>query len=451
MRRSPALLALAGLAALLRPAHAGAQTRPNHVILITLDAARADHFSCYGYARRTTPFIDRLAAEGARFQNATAQAPWTVPSLATLWTSNYPEVHGADGSIGLSKDFPTFIRHLRQNGYETAAFVHGLPANPDLGLTKDFEHVESPGSSQDIGDLLEAAAGWIASRREKPFLVWIHGFETHFPYMCPEPFRDQYDPEYRGPVHGLDIDRDSELGGRFVEYFNSPEALKLDPSLRYEHGLLSAVERLRRSPRDVAHFTAHYDGCLNYADRRIEAFYGKLRDGGLAENAVWIVSADHGEYLGQAIGRRPALLSHPSENLYQDLLRVPLILRHPSLWRGRVVEDPVMILDLAPTLSSLLDLPPPPGARGESLEPWLDGRRAASPHPSIYSSSFSSTRRLWSLRSGDWKLMLDMHGWHLFDLKADPLEQKDLSDREPGVLTDLARRRVDMESGVLAR
>lgn len=434
------------LAAALRSPVLGGS--PN-VILITLDALRADHLSCYGYPRKTTPNLDRLAEEGVRFEKAYVQAPWTLASLASLFTGRYPEFHGVQlGHPALSPAVPTFIQRLRDAGFQATAFVSGLPVEPENGLTRDFSLVRRAPDWRRSGELFEDASRWLRDGSREPFLLWIHAFDTHFPYFCPQPHREQYAPHYQGPAHDPEMDRDVELHGKFVDHYNQAAVHRAGAPYSFDPSLQARIEKLRASPKDLAHFADHYDGCLNYTDRQIGILIRAVRERGLGPRTVWIITSDHGEYLGTATGNRPPLLSHPPGDLYEDLLRVPLILKTPHERRlASVVSRPVMMIDIAPTVLELAGIPIPPGFQGESLLRNLGPEARDRPPRPVYASSFYPARPksfwLWALRVGDWKLLRLPGRWQLFHLGQDPLEQEDLLEREPAMFLELSRAWLD--------
>ena len=169
------------------------------VLLITIDTLRADHVGCYGYARVETPAIDRLAAQGVRFENAYAQAPITLPSHAVILTGTYPMFNGVRdfSSPGLPVNIPTLAEMMRRKGYRTAAFVSSYAVNSLWGLNRGFEVYDDklslePGRSNDIflverrGDrTVDRLLAWLDHPGNAPFFVWLHLYDPHSPYHPP--------------------------------------------------------------------------------------------------------------------------------------------------------------------------------------------------------------------------------------------------------------------------
>ncbi|MBI3547472.1 MAG: sulfatase [Elusimicrobia bacterium] len=433
------MTALASIvAALVVFGPAATAAEPPSVLLVTLDAARADHLGLYG-GRAATPELERLAASGTRFDNAYAQAPWTLPSLLSMFTGRRPELAMAPSAVGGALGLETLAQRLGGRGYSTAAFVHGLPMDASLGMTRGFSTVRSAEPDRGAAELVRQASRWIASLNGKPYFVWIHAFESHFPYLCPSEFRERYDPGYSGPVHGWGIDEDTRRHGRFVDHFNRVADKRPDPPYAFDRALWEFVPKLQTSRRDVAHFASHYDGCLSYLDEQIGVLGRELRRLGRMRDTVWVVTADHGENLGESIGGRPPALSHPFSDLHEAVLRVPLLIVTPSSVVVRAVEAPVMLLDVSATLLALVGERALAGSQGVDLSAWMRGR-AGAPHDGAYASSFLYNGT-WNraFRSGRWKLLREGGRWRLYDLASDPEERIDRSETDPKEFLETAR------------
>jgi arylsulfatase A-like enzyme len=433
-----ALLAVAGCGS-PDGASDAAEGPPSRVFLITVDTLRADHTSAYGYPRRTTPTLERLAAEGLRFDQALCQWPKTGTSFASLFVGQYPQTTGItheaavripDGYLTL----PGFYRHL---GYTTLAVVSNGVLNRDLGWDRDFDeyretwHMEG-GASADPHvyrktinaprvnelalSLLEEHAG-----AEKLF-VWLHYSDPHAPYVLPDgvenPFLDDEHSTQEGTVK-LEKPRATALGDR----------------------------------RDLEYYVAQYDANVLVADRAIGEVLERLEDLGLLEDSLVIYTADHGESLGEhdywfEHGRLP----------YSPGTRVPLVFWEPDLEGGRVpagevVERPVELVDLFPTLLALTAPEEEvPGLEGESLAPLLAGRAPeadGTAPPAFFEAGGGSPTTHWrGVQDERWKLVyhpaMPPPGrsgqageagdageptFELYDLLADPLETRDVKDQ----------------------
>ena len=342
-----ALLLLPALAAgFLSPAAAQSQPLPN-VLLITVDTLRADHLSCYGYHLRTSPHIDALAAEGVRFTRATTVIPLTGPAHISLFTSRYPQEHGAriNGLAANEKAKLLFLPQiLRGAGYRTAAFVSAWPLNSrlthldrwfdhyDEDLPRTYQMFNSQRYAEDVGP---RAIDWLKQSAGRPFFLWVHFFDPHSPY-------DQ---------------RDDFINPRRIEESGS-RAPQLDSD--------DARERVRV-----------YDSEIGYCDHWIGKILDTLDAAGLRSETLVVLTADHGESLGEH-----DYVGH-GQQLYQPIVHIPLIFRFPGrVAEGKTVDTGVSILDLAPTIIDLTVRPRQPDFKlpfplgGRSFAASLNGAPA---------------------------------------------------------------------------
>ena len=281
------------------------QGRPPSVVLVTLDTVRADHIACYGYRQIETPSIDQLAREGIRFEQAYAQVPLTLPSHVVILTGTYPMFNGVRDltSTGLPATVPTLAEILRQNGYRTAAFVSSFVLNSMWGLARGFELYDdqtdrdtlnkSPSLLERRGDrTMTRALSWLDSRPDGPFFLWVHLYDPHSPYRPAEPYLSRY--------------------------------------------------------------TGHlYDGEIAFDDAQLGRLFADLRRLKIYDDTVIVVTADHGESLGEHGEAEHGFF------IYNATLRVPLILKTPgSTLASRVVTDPVSLVDLAPAIAELSRISP---------------------------------------------------------------------------------------------
>jgi arylsulfatase A-like enzyme len=394
-----------------------ADERPS-VILVLIDTLRADHLSSYGYARATSPEIDRrLAREGVLFERAYAQAPWTLPSVASLHSGLPPaEIWASQGSrYRLPATGPLLAERFSALGYDTAAFVANPVVHAGLGYDRGFDTYYTPTSVEAINSTASSAPAlqqriepWLRAHRERPFFLYAHYFDPHSPYENPdlENGRSPFFPDYRGHITG-----------------------------RHVHGLFLGRVQLADPVADVAHLTALYDSEIAYVDR----YVGRLLD--LAaqhgdRDLLIALTSDHGEELYDHRGWDHAL------TLYDELLRVPLVLRWPGrLPRGARVAAPVALLDLAPTLVA--------AAGGELPRAWSgsDLRSAlapATPARPVFAERVEryDPRRV-AVVSGDRKLVLfDRRGAEGLELRNDRqriVQQQALQRLAARELYDLAR------------
>jgi arylsulfatase A-like enzyme len=376
------------------------------VLLIVLDAARAAELGCYGYPRPTTPEIDRLASEGIVFERAYTPAVYTLGAMSSVWTSQYPDRHHGELSYAdrLPRDRLTLAEVLGAAGIPTAGFVANAMAGAALGFERGFgEFHEVYRSYPDLGSrgesLARALPEWLARPRER-FFAYLHFREPHFPYDPPPPFDTRFGPD--GP---------------------------LTTEQRRDKTWYTDVNQGRRraTPEELAHLVRLYDGNLAYADAQIGAIRRALEASGVLERTVVIVTADHGEQLGEH-----GYISH-SAQVYEQSVRVPLVVRLPAGKgpRGARVRELVDHLDLAPTVLDVLGVPMPSGGRfqGRSLLPVIAGGPGK---PAVLSRTVWD-RPVYALRDERFKLIYDTRTGRseLYDLEGDPDERRELSAAEP--------------------
>ncbi|MBI5240521.1 MAG: sulfatase [Elusimicrobia bacterium] len=435
------------LAVLLLPPAAAAEERPN-IIMLDICSTRADHFGTYGYPRDTTPHMDALGQGGAVFENAMSEGSWCLPSYASLLTGHVPEVHGLYTSLlaqGLPKFESTLASELRRSGYRTALFSGGVYLRPEWGLTKGFDTYVNTFSTSTPGRIpapfetnLDDLLAWVKKeRRSGPFFVFATIDDLHVPYHSSDP--DQYDPGYQGVARDTDV-----FSVPFARAYND------EPS-GYPESMKAKVAAFKSDPRHLRHLIARYDAALHSADQRIGEFLAQLKRLGLDKNTVLIVTADHGELLGEK-----GLLNH-TQSLYEPVLHVPLIVKHPGLPKlaGRRFSQLVQRIDLMPTILELAEAPAQHlELQGRSLMPLL--RDPGAPWREVaFARSKRNLARLSDLnieervaREKCWKLhhYLYKDRYELYDLCSDPLEAEDLAAERPDIAQRLSFALVkDME------
>ncbi|MDA8016020.1 MAG: sulfatase [Thermoanaerobaculia bacterium] len=330
--------------------------RPRGAVLVSIDTLRADHLGIYGYSRDTSPHLDALARESVVFDIAIAQAPSTLTSHLAMFTSLFPSQFfpTARGPVpptghGLSNEIPTFPEIFQEAGFRTAGHTEGGYASGMYGFRRGFEVWTDPHStsSTDIERTVGRGLDFLrlmADRPDERFLLFLHTYSVHDPYEPPPPFRGM---------------------------FTSGEPPTSDPA---SAATLLDVNADRRGSSDAEakYFAARYDEGIRYADEVLGRLWSELKDLGLDEEIVLVVTADHGEEFLEH-GR------YLHTQLFPEHLRVPLLVRIPDATPGRVATA-VRSIDIAPTLLDVMGLPPLPGASGRSLRPWLasDGSHSES-------------------------------------------------------------------------
>lgn len=418
------------------------------IVLVSIDTLRADRLGAYGYARPTSPELDRLAAESVRFATALTSAPWTTPAHMSLFTGLDPSRHHVTlgTQVGaqrlLAPQVRTLAGHLRRAGYVTAAYTGGGYVGASLGFDRGFD-LYLDGPLKATPEARQGLAGLLRALQPSPFFLFVHTFEVHAPYSRLRFARDLLPDELaRDYAQSVDTDWITHVGQRslpgptesaFVEPLAPPPAQVEPPEvLLARRGHLTA---------DVT--SALYDGGVRAADTYFGDLRADLERLGLWDRAAVIVTADHGEEFAE---HDPShLWDAHCVSQYDELLRVPLIVKMPGL-APRVVQQPARLVDLLPTLLDWLALPVPSDLDGRSLVPLLNGESL----PAAWSLSEATCvpPELKALRGERFKYVASWAAgsgatrssptqeW-LFDLIQDPAERHDLSGAEPETLARL--------------
>lgn len=413
-----------------------AAERPN-IILITIDTFRADRIGYYGNPRDTSPALDAFAREGVFFRQAFSSSGWTTPGLISILTSLYAPTHAVDiRGRRLDPRVETLPDVLRPAGYRAPDifFLTEIPNFDHLGF-------EPYGRRQELlfqGD--EIFFNWLENEAQgstSPFFLYYHYRDLHLPYD-PGP---GYDELYLDEAFAAPLDAIAALK-RFIAY----EKMEL-----VKRNVMITRGDMDFAARDSSWVRALYDAEIRRLD---DLFFARLRrvlrETGLGENTIVVVSADHGEAL---VDRE--LVGHISTfkegYFYDEVTRIPLIMWMPGrLPAGRVVEEQVQCIDIMPTLLQLVDVEAPLALQGESLLPLIDGDPAWQPRTLYFESSDAGytanpeeyQRRFLALRTPEWKLIHDVAGkrYELYNVRVDPYEVNNLWSRENAVGDSLANR-----------
>lgn len=361
--------------------------RPRNVLLITLDTTRADRIGAYGYAQANTPNLDALAREGVRFDNATAQAPITGPSHAAILTGHYPARHGVrdNATTPLPDEARTLAEVLSETGFATGGFVGAFILDRPYGFAQGFQAFNGGFSRVDSGT--EANAERKGSSVVDDAVKWMNGLDGSKPFF--------------GWVH------------------------LYDPHVPYDGG---------------------YDSEIAFVDAQVGRLLNALGSGGTIEETLVVVTADHGESLGEHGEDEHGVF------LYDAVLRVPLIMRGPGVKRGHVVAEQVRGIDLFPTILEAAGVARPGGIDGESVWALAGGGSRSSVPPSYAESYYPRFHYGWSelrsIRADGWKAV-DAPKPEIYDLRDDPSEQRNLYASQQALadrmIADAAR--IDREMG----
>ncbi len=442
--------------------------KPN-VLLVVLDATRKDACSCYGNEFKTTPALDRLAEDGVLYTQAISAAPWTLPAVTSIFTGLYPGQTDIYIKRALDSKFETLAQILQQNQYATFAITNNDWLSADFGLQRGFDQVyklwQFWQSEEDItnlsiiekepvedristaalrrvtrGNILKNSLNtlyykawrnrkdygaqrtfkpltkWIRAQ-EKPWFAFIHYMEGHLQYKPPMDFARRYTHDWPA-----------------VEELLSADQWRL--CWRHNSGVEHLSERQLQAWRDL------YLAEVAYADHHLGLIIEWLQENSKLDNTLIIVTADHGEHLGEH-----GLLNH-SYSLFDSLLHVPLVIRFPLLSvSGKEIKYQVQTIDLFAAILDVLEIPIPANVASQSfISPSYDRSFALAeygkpipPHPEALKrfglevADVSHRQRgLAALRTVTHKLIVGTDGSEaLYDLVSDPEESIDLSAADP--------------------
>jgi arylsulfatase A-like enzyme len=389
-------------AALVLSACAPASSPPAHLLLVTIDTLRPDHLGAYGYSRPTSPNLDRFARAAVVFERAYGTSSWTLPSVASLFTAEYPSGHRCRGNrSSLAPGFETLGERLAAAGFATGAVVSHVFFARRYGLDQGFADYDDELVLAQTGDSHRAvsspaisakARAWLEARSTagdgRRWFLWLHYFDPHADYVA--------------------------------------------------HA--GVTERFGEAPLD------RYDGEIAFTDAHVGEVLSVLAALGFERDTLVIVVSDHGESFGEH-----GLPGHRI-TLHEEELRVALLLRAPGV-AARRVAAPVSLVDVAPTALELLGLSPLPPAAGVSLVPAMRGAPFERPMPILADlRSALDWRRAFALVAGSWKLMEHRtKGAELYDLASDPGERKNLAAERPQITQRLLWIRRTVSASAVTR
>lgn len=448
------LVILAGVANERRAESSGSRTAPvpydaANILLITLDTVRADHLSSFGYSRPTTPNIDRIAREGVLFDKAFATASWTLPSHASIMTGRCLYEHRAS-NIPLSGQYPTLAEQLRSMGYATGGFIaNSHYCTAKTGLSRGFStyddnfdtftdmvrqtfygkmlldrlpllgYYDLPGRKP-AAEVNRELFSWLEANKGVRFFAFLNYFDVHDPYIAPGRYLRRFtDHPSRGDVvNSLLFPRDFTGGKQLTEQETQAEV-------------------------------DNYDGSLAYLDNELGSLFERLKDMGLLDNTIVVITSDHGESFGNH-----GLYGH-GNSLYSDLIHVPLIIRYPGkVPKGLCVSQAVSLREIPATVMSLLGVDSQSPFPGKPLSEHWSAKASSSSGPQdmafaeslkgiVHNPAYPLGRRsiMKSLSTSKWHLILYEEGKvELFRLDRDASESSNVADTPEGktILRQLA-------------
>jgi arylsulfatase A-like enzyme/Flp pilus assembly protein TadD len=364
-----------------RPAPPPVRLRPLNLVLVTIDTLRADRLGCYGYSHIETPNLDRIARQGVLFENAVTHTPLTAPAHASIFTGLYPTVHGVrdTGGFVLKASHPALAEVLRQQGWDTAAFVGASVLRKQFGFNQGFtvydDEMPKPDPRKIGGDyaerraseVVDKAVAWLAaSQSGRPFFLWVHVFDPHSPYDPPSPFRE----EYKGSA---------------------------------------------------------YDGEVAYTDQELGRLFAAVDKKSPPEDTLVAVLSDHGESLSEHGEYTHGVF------LYDATLRIAFLLAGPGVPKGLRVKQQARAIDLLPTVLELMGRQVPPGVQGTSLAPAFAGKTVLASYAyveTLYPKINMHWAELRGIRTSRWKYIRAPKP-ELYDLRQDPAETMNVIGSHP--------------------
>jgi arylsulfatase A-like enzyme len=387
-----------------------------NVIFIVVDTLRASRMGCYGYPKPTSPTMDRLAAEGVRFERAFAPGIPTTPAHTTMFTGMHPLSHNIvchGGAADLDRRIPVLPELLQRAGYTTAAVDNLFNIKP--WLARGYEFYINPASRHRLKLLVSCeeinsrAIPWIQSHAKEKFFLFLHYWEPHTPYLPPERYRTFY-PSDRDPFSPDHTNFEPIKRQPFWEMFHDTWFSKLGPVT------------------DAEYIASLYDAEIRHVDDGIAQILDTLNASGLTDDTMVILTGDHGESMYQ----HDIYFDH--HGLYDDVVHVPLVMRLPGrIPEGTTVRPMVQHLDLAQTILEAASAKAPAAMEGKSLWPLATGEAHDGGYDRVVCCE-STWQSKWALRTEHHKLIVareqDHHNMpprELYDLKNDPDETCNLA------------------------
>jgi arylsulfatase A-like enzyme len=420
-----------------------------NLILITVDCLRADHLSCLGYSKKTTPNLDYFASTGTLFSQAISVGNWTPPSFTAILTSTFPLMHG--GWFDISNRGVTLAQVLKEHGYHTAAF----PSNPWLssyfGYHRGFDTFDDSTSKTTPKNPLrrpKALVKRIIGTKGKLFdfllqiylVIFSHPLGRNLTKKVISSLPDNPSNFFLW-MHYMDLHE---------PYF--PHRRIVSPFERYHFSKLS-YKAIRNpgslSPRELNEVIDLYDASISYVDEMIGSLFHTLKRSNILDNTFVVITADHGQQFMEH-----GYCLHGGFHLYDEVVHVPLIIIGPGL-PGQVISQQVSLLDLAPTILDMLEIEKPKAFLGNSLLPLITGNKVqpgdlqaisetdstidpAQPRPREALLQLDAHQRVVSFRTRKWKYIYNERGQdELYHLENDPKETQNIIDAEPDIATEL--------------
>lgn len=395
--------------------------KPN-VIIISIDTLRADHLGCYGYPRPISPAIDKIASQGLLFEDVSTTSPWTLPAHASLLTGLYPSRHGVKSENSkISVDITTLASVLAQNGFATGAVVNSEYLGREYGFAQGFDfYSRLPEIHNALGvatAITAQAVDWLAENKNERFFLFLHYYDVHSDYSSLR----RYETQFVGPYSGLVDGSTSQL-------------------LRFRKGQFDL------NKADVKHLSDLYAAGVRQMDDDLKKLFAFLKKQKLLDKTLLIITSDHGEEFldhgGVLHGRTQ----------FQELIHVPLIIRAPGIPRDKRINYPASLVDVMPTVLTMLDIPAPSSIDGIDLSSLWQKGGTQPPTTFIFAEADHynikhDIKR--AIRHQQYKLHYDLltKETQLYDLANDPKEKVNIiSEHNPMAESLLKRLKKFMQS-----
>jgi len=368
------------------------KTPARNLIYILVDSLRSDHLRCYGYNRTISPNIDKLAEDGILFKNSLSQSCWTKPSFSSILTANHPTSVGITGeNDAIIDNITTVTELLKKAGFYTVAFISNPYLGKEHGFAQGFDeyHTIFPKNLSEYkinaDELNREVFKWLEKNKNKKFFLMIFYLEPHTPYAPPEPYDRLFSP----------VSRVSE---------NLWKEKIANPSEDYLKALVDL-----------------YDGEIRFLDHELGRLFEKMKKLEIWDNSLIAFNADHGEEFYDHFWWQH------NHTLYEELIRVPLIIKGPGLPHGIKIETPVQHIEIFPTLFDLLGLKQSPTFTGQPVTDLIRDPETIV-NKLTYHETYLPGKSFIATRGIKWKLIynLEKKTYQFFDLSKDPHEKNDL-------------------------
>lgn len=433
-----------------------------NVILVSLDTLGSNHLPCYGYEKNTAPGLCKFAKDNILFTQSYSNAPWTLPSHFSIFTSLYPKHHGLENysPITLDKQTPTLTQLLKNQGYNTVYI--GPTDDPALplnrGLERGFDTIIQNKDKQRIDTWKEGYQRLLEnSKKGKSTFLSLHTYWAHMPYL----FGDLVSPDRRRlftdetiPQIPLTREKINAFTQELYEFilrsgdkkmidifkrakdFSQAQTIFNSLSLQDQQSATSTyyMTNLKKNSATMSYARSLYDEEIFYLDRQISELFSLLAKKELANNTIVIITSDHGEGFMEH-----GDFGHSQDDLYNNITSVPLIMYIPGI-KKRTVTDMVQSIDLMPTILNMIGVKKPKVLDGLDLTDLIINQPLAKSNPYLISEGY----RIDSIRDAHWKLYVKYLGadneerFSLYNLIKDPLEQYDIASQYKNIVENLS-------------